>query len=112
LSTFKIILTTTLVLLLGVILFGLGSVVWFQQQEIGTLQFEVQTTSTDVAHVQSQADLTQSKLSGVIKIYNRNFSKLEKNQNDMNMVLDALGKLILSGSGQPSEYKNPNTSGE
>ena len=112
-SIFKTVLITPAVLLLVGVLVGLGGVVWSQQQEIWALQTQVAITTTDGAYTRSEADSTATKLSKTIKTANRNFSKLETREDNVDEIVQAIGKLILSGSGDaPSSYKNPNAKGE
>ena len=112
-STFKTVLTTASVPLLGSILLGLGAAVWTEQQEIQALQIQVAGTQADVSRVQNQTYETTSRLNKTIKTANQNFSRLKNREDKMSEVIAAVCKLILSGSGQdPARYRNPNTSGE
>lgn len=102
LSTFILVLGS---MLLGAALSVGGFVIWSQDQEINALEFRLSLVETHVGVLQSQQNLDHESLRSAVRTTNRNFKTLGKKESDLEVLVDIIGKLILSETDHdPTHY--------
>ena len=101
-STFKTVLITTAVLLLGAALTVAGAVIWSQQQSIDDLSVHVYLLNQQVAQVQNRTEDNTTRLNGAIKNTNKNFSNVRDREDNIESLVKLIAKIIVAASPETS----------
>ncbi len=107
-STFKTVLITTAVLVLGSALSVAGYVIWSQDQELFYLSARVELLTKQMDGVRNQTDENTARLSRTIKTVNKNFTNFGDREDGLEAVIKLVVKALTSDSGTPTslQYRN------
>lgn len=101
-STFKTVLITTAVLLLGAALTVAGFVIWSQQQSIDDLSVHVYILNKQMSDVQNQTTDNAARINGAIKTANKNFSNMRDREDSIESLVKLIAKIIVAASPETS----------